>query len=382
MLGRIKKNHIIAAIVLGVALAGMSLCLASPAWAQDNVFVGDSRVFGLYNSIAAGEDPSKIVPQGQQEIALNSSAASGKLGGTRWRALIGAKLKWLDSKGIPYVDNELDNLSSGDAVIFWIGVNDPSNVVGYAKLINAAAKKWSDAGVRVFVMQLPPIAESQARAYGEQYTNANINKFNTELRKKLSKRVAVIPMTAGDVGLDKFETTDGLHYTDATNAQIYSYVTDYVESQDDDGESDDADTGGIGDAENVGTSEGNATEDKDGDAEATTAAEPEEIPEEAVEEGDPGQDSQPREPDSGGFPLTVLLAVLCLVLSALLAAQVFMTYRWHKSQRALMSSLLKKVDSLSSQVDILEDMLHRQAVSGGKYHGKKIFDDFEDDEDG
>lgn len=153
------------------------------------IYVGDSRFVGM-NSVCSidSEDNTFVVA----EISQGYS--------------------WLVSSAIYEIDSIV---SSNKDITKWnivigLGVNDLGNISNYLE----EYKRLSD-NYTLFVVSVNPIE------YHNYITNSNITKFNNEL-KTLDNIVYID--TYSDLISKGFSTKDGIHYTDSTYENIFSYI--------------------------------------------------------------------------------------------------------------------------------------------------------------
>ena len=351
-------------VILAVA-AFLSFIMPANAYASTNIFIGDSRTCGMYCALASQQELASIA--NKEDITAASS--TGAIANTRWRARVGAQFDWFQTEGIPYVSQKIDKLASGDNVIIWMGVNDLDNVSSYVAAINNASKGWIASGLNVFVVQVSAINEKDAQTgYGEQYTSKGIVAFNSALKDRIASNIHFIPLTADDIGMTGFPTSDGLHYTDSAYKKIYSYLVNYIDEQT-------ADQGEQEDSSDDGTEASSGAEDAD---ETSNADGNKNAPEDETV-GTQGESigNQPEE-NNGLTPNQLISLVILIVVAMLFLIQSISSYLTKKELRELIKTMTLKIDALNARSEILEDMLHRHAIATGKYHTDDILDAFED----
>ena len=102
-------------------------------------------------------------------------------------------------------------------VIINLGVNDLDSGA-YLRLYNSMPDEFLDNNTVIF-MSVNPCEGNYA------YLNSRIDAFNNAMRDGLDSRIQYLDSNAY-LKYYGFRTTDGLHYTDATYADIYNFVFD------------------------------------------------------------------------------------------------------------------------------------------------------------
>ena len=167
------------------------------------VFVGDSRTVGMYYAVTgrSGE------PEG---------GATDK-NGDIWAAKIGMGYEWMKSTGVPCVESYITDKT---AVVIAMGVNDVGADYGaadYREYLNRKAADWTSRGAFVYYVSVNPV-----KAPVSTVTNEGIEAWNEAMLEGLSEDVTYIDINTQMEG--KFDYTDSLHYTNATNLQIYELI--------------------------------------------------------------------------------------------------------------------------------------------------------------
>ena len=102
-------------------------------------------------------------------------------------------------------------------VIINLGVNDLDSGA-YLRLYNSMPDEFLDNNTVIF-MSVNPCEGNYS------YLNSRIDAFNNAMRDGLDSRIQYLDSNAY-LKYYGFRTTDGLHYTDATYADIYNFVFD------------------------------------------------------------------------------------------------------------------------------------------------------------
>jgi len=130
-------------------------------------------------------------------------------------------LNWLKQTGIPQAKSYFKN---GSAVIIMMGVNDVStaNIAdSYASYINSNIGNWTANGSKVYFVSVNPCNGNYSSL------NSSIDSFNNSLKSQLSSKAIWID-TNSYLKSQGYDTTDGLHYNDATSFKIYNYIKSKV----------------------------------------------------------------------------------------------------------------------------------------------------------
>lgn len=143
----------------------------------------------------------------------------------------GMRIDWLKKTAIPQVKKILKNKDYKYYIVVNMGVNDlNSDLKGkeiaedYFEVYSKLANEYSDA--KIYLMSVNPIIENKLNKIEPENrrTNKKIKLFNKTIQKEL-KDGDTGNMYYCDAYSDlKFETDDGLHYTQNTNKKIINYI--------------------------------------------------------------------------------------------------------------------------------------------------------------
>lgn len=151
------------------------------------IFVGDSRTVQMHGAVP---------------ITAASFIAENSKG-----------YEWFKEEAIPRIDNQVTN---GSKIVINLGVNDPGNIDKYIDLVNAKTFEWTQKGATVYYATVNPVTENP-------YTsNDQVNYFNDKLVQGLIG-VNIIDTNAY-LKMTGYTLVDGLHFTDATYQNLYSYI--------------------------------------------------------------------------------------------------------------------------------------------------------------
>lgn len=199
------------------------------------VFIGDSRTVGMHNARHGDKAQSESTENGG--AGMSATAANGKK--ELWFAKGSTSYSWFESDAVPFLDK---SIQSGDAIIIWMGVNGLSQAPSYASLVKEKAPDWIAKGASVYYVSVGPIDDAAARnaGYPEVDTDANVIKFNTQLKAALGSGSSTTYIDLhGEIGTG-FVATDGIHYDPDTYNRIYdiiiSHVIDGVEAEEEEEE--------------------------------------------------------------------------------------------------------------------------------------------------
>ena len=164
------------------------------------VFVGDSRFVGIQNSLKGFID---------QDVEIV--------------AKIGEGLKWFKT-----VAPDLYKMK-GKTIIFNFGVNDLYNADKYIEFYNSMPEEFMKNNTLVF-MSVNPVDEVQEAEHGFNVKNSDIEKFNDKMKNGLNKQYFHIIDTNTYLQRNGFMMTDGLHYYNNVNRQIFEYTVKCCEN--------------------------------------------------------------------------------------------------------------------------------------------------------
>lgn len=156
----------------------------------DCIFIGDGRFFAL-QSVADMTDED-------------------------WMCSETGDYTWMSEQVFPAID---ERIGKGTKVIINLGLNDLSNAVAYAALINNKAVMWEEKGAAVYFVSVGPVSEDS------YISNQEIMDFNTYMYQNLSTSFIDMYNWLVENG---FETVDGQTYSELTNISIYGYLSEVL----------------------------------------------------------------------------------------------------------------------------------------------------------
>ena len=191
------------------------------------VWVGDTRAIGLQN--AGGKNDKDIwVTDENDGYDWFVNTAINQVGGQLKESEGQAQSSQDQNKDKKDKDKDKDKDKKGDTIVFALGVND---MAGGAKRYTDKLKElvadngaWAKAR-KVLVVSVNPVLESKT-----QIKNADIEKFNSELKSGLSgskklEYIDVYTKFKKDIKETDFED-DGINYKSELNKKIYEFIRD------------------------------------------------------------------------------------------------------------------------------------------------------------
>ena len=134
-----------------------------------------------------------------------------------WIHQVGAGYQWMTQQAFPRADS---HITKGTAVVIAMGVNDPHNLSSYIQAINSQSGIWEERGAMVYYSAVGPVSSDP------YVTNAEIMNFNTSMYQNLNIRF--LDSYNHLVG-NGFETTDGIHYTEASSKSMFDFILSHIE---------------------------------------------------------------------------------------------------------------------------------------------------------
>ena len=172
------------------------------------IIVGDSRMEFIKN------DKEIVLPFNLEFVAKS-----------------GMRIDWLKKTAIPQVKKILKNKNYKYYIVVNMGVNDlNSDLKGkeiaedYFEIYSKLANEYSD--VKIYLMSVNPIIEKKLNKIEplNKRTNKKIKLFNQTIQKELKVSNTENMYYCDAYNNLKFETDDGLHYTQNTNKKIINYI--------------------------------------------------------------------------------------------------------------------------------------------------------------
>ena len=143
----------------------------------------------------------------------------------------GMRIDWLKKTAISQVKKILKNKNYKYYIVVNMGVNDlNSDLKGkeiaedYFEIYSKLANEYSD--VKIYLMSVNPIIEKKLNKIEplNKRTNKKIKLFNQTIQKELKVSDTENMYYCDAYNNLKFETDDGLHYTQDTNKKIIYYI--------------------------------------------------------------------------------------------------------------------------------------------------------------
>ena len=162
------------------------------------LYVGDSRTVGMCNAM---------------KITSDCIAEEGK--GLSWVKTKNADIKRKTSSS--------QTTDPYNVIVFSLGVNDcnaSKAALNYADYYNQYADY--NKNVKIIVTSINPVIDSKAKAKNYSVTNNHVISFNVVLKSKLNSNVQYCDTYSQIDG--KINTSDGIHYDDATYKLVYETI--------------------------------------------------------------------------------------------------------------------------------------------------------------
>ena len=167
------------------------------------VFIGDSRTVQMYAYLNGTWSGANYSSGGVHEVGNDIYVAEGAKG-----------LAWLKDVGIPVAKKYF---VKGNAIVILMGVNDLSNADNYVNYINSNSSSWKSNGSSLYYVSVNPCQGTYSNL------NSSITMFNSKLKSSLNSNVGWIDTNTVLIN-NGFNTTDGLHYDEATYKVIHDYI--------------------------------------------------------------------------------------------------------------------------------------------------------------
>lgn len=172
------------------------------------VLVGDSRTVGLCMTVE-GTSQSNCETIGYTNNS-RSYISKGSMG-----------YDWLSKTALPNIKKQLDT-NSKQTVFINMGTNGLDHVSDYAKIYNDLASSYKNSNI--VVVSVTPIDDSKVTSFKDIENDANVVKFNSEMRKSISSDVIYCDVYSKIK--DNFSASDGIHY----DSETYKRINDAMNS--------------------------------------------------------------------------------------------------------------------------------------------------------
>lgn len=200
----------------GIVVTKRSGASSSSSSSSDNnssssgkmIFIGDSRIVGMYNSVEGKANSMEVADKGSNE--------------TYWVGKVAQGLSWFKSTGMSKAKS---NITSGTNVVVMLGVNDLGNANDYVSTLNSYANEVESKGGHLYFVSVLPMQESKNSGYS--VNNNQIEEFNKKVKSGLSSNVQYIDIyndTNNKLNSGEYGTVDGLHYDASTYKKLYNVV--------------------------------------------------------------------------------------------------------------------------------------------------------------
>lgn len=176
---------------------------------------------------------SKVIIVGDSRMQLiNDDNDFNKPFNFEFVAKGGSKIDWLKNTALNRTKNILKDNDFDYYVVVNIGVNDLSyktdnvNEIAndYFEIYEKLASDYPE--IKLYILSVNPIDESKINEFWDDNnrTNKKIENFNKNMLNKLNRSTLNNIYYCDSYNELKFETKDGLHYTNETNKEIINYI--------------------------------------------------------------------------------------------------------------------------------------------------------------
>jgi glucan-binding YG repeat protein len=162
------------------------------------IFLGDSRMVGMQQSVADTEN-------------------------TEYIAKVGAGYSWLKSTGGVTLENYLKS-NPDVTVVLALGVNDYGNISQYITYYKNLIKKYPK--TTFYILSINPVDEVKESQHGYKVKNTALEEFNKKMLAAFGTKAYI--NSYDYLKTDGFDTSDGLHYTADTYKKLYTFIVDKI----------------------------------------------------------------------------------------------------------------------------------------------------------
>ena len=205
-----KITSMILALILLLTPLSVSAKEDTPEF--NRIFIGDSRTVGI-------------------SLAINTQYDT-------YIAKVGMSYNWFKTTALPALKKTLNK--NNNVVYINMGVNDCANATAggtlhindYIEDINNLIKEYPD--TEFYYISVNPVDGNYPSSYAKggyidkDKLNNEIEEFNNQIKSSCNATYIDTSTYLKDTG---FKTSDGIHFTSATNKEIYNYSINFVEEK-------------------------------------------------------------------------------------------------------------------------------------------------------
>ena len=175
------------------------------------IYIGDSRTVGMCITLSGNSTKCQYSKSGSYKYSdTEYFIAEGSMG-----------YDWFANTAVPAVNSILNsNSNTTFNIISYMGVNGLGADKYVSKYKELANGSWK--GHNVILVSINPVDESKEKQYGYSTKNSSIESFNAKIKSAAGEISNAYYCDIYNAIKNKFDTTDGLHYTGDTYKDIYN----------------------------------------------------------------------------------------------------------------------------------------------------------------
>ena len=229
---KLYRNNILAIVLILISAFSIWTVTAK----QESEVITDVQLKQLTNVFSTEKNNAilnnEIVVVGDSRMSLiDDDKDIVKPANLMFVAKSGMRIDWLENEALPKVNGILENKKFKYHIVVNMGVNDLNDdkykgdeiAEEYFKLYSKLAKENGD--IDVYILSVNPIDDVLInQKWKNNRTTGEIKLFNKTIQKELAKSNLDNMHYCDSYNSIKFETYDGLHYTEETNKKIINYI--------------------------------------------------------------------------------------------------------------------------------------------------------------
>ena len=183
------------------------------------ILIGDSRTMQLGNQVFGMDIPLENGPAGSTNAVHDHTPDGDYIIGKGSEALAWCKLDNIAKE----IDDEIDKEPKKTAVVMNMGTNGLGSQQ-YVEYMNDKGMEWVGKGAAVYFCATNPICEAKYTGY----TNADVEKFNKEVKDGLNSKIGYIDTYSEvkpflDSDSNHYDSM-GVHYDKETYQKIWDFI--------------------------------------------------------------------------------------------------------------------------------------------------------------